>query len=1336
MSGQHARAVKGSAKPAATHALPSRAATPDGVSNQALQRQFHPRDAMPHPRYAIGRADTPAGDTASGVALSGSAASAAPGGQGPGHALDASSLAFMEPRFGRNLGGVRIHTDPTAARAAKMLSADAFAVGADIHFAEGRYRPDTVQGRRLLAHELTHTVQQGGGTGGTGAIAQSSGPMGHPRDPSERIADAVGERIAAGSGAADLLASEGLTALPQVPQRQPSDDDPDDPDHPPQPQPPSTPDGLLLAPLHKQFDPVFETEGMGVFFGTWDPTTFLVPLDTSRADVAYRLYGDDTHVGGFDIVAPGRVRMRSFDGVSDDVMTPMRQAINDQLNQDVRSVIEILCQRIIWGADEQTLLDTTIRWGSRSGITDADNKTFFDRYLDLLASRTLTEIGLFSDTKRTALDWLLIESGEKSPQIYRLIGKASTRPAISARTGDVLPEDTPEQGQLAVGTAVGVFVIRRGEDHIGFSAPQETSNIVVRTQLVDESTPQQAEIALRSSPDRGPRVVIPARNGRSYGYGVKFSGSSFFEEGYEEHEGGAHLLNYHWIYPSTVFIAGGEFQADFPQGGTAEHQQRSEILANALAIGGEALRGLDFDVLSTATSEQRLAILTPLVPERGTPPPEDVSLIARVLYSTPSAEFPRLERTLSTNGLIDRLAQMWSPHGELAVIGRIFTVKALSSMQVPGETLEDLPEFNVGYDEDGFYHYAVTTSGQVASRALSANDFGTTGQVGLGHERAAPGETTTPLDRSALTLQPTIMRGGSVIMTFVRGLRQTLIEDDGPPKGPYLPTQVVRVTTLGEGGGTRVVTALEAAGMLALTESAFMEQTVKPTVRFGMYQLAFLGLARAFGPVLAESLTSGAGIRATAGAVGEAALAQTGRSALLSAAMIASMDAVEQNRPTLDKTPEGRAFLEVFDAAMTIWIAHDVARILESLPRLIAATDRAIGAMRDLSESLLPFRDELEALRRASARWTGLDAEARVLAGGPAEIAVGGEPPQKFLALLREARGEVAAERLIGRLGAAGRATQREASAIFDNLGRLAGADERAATARLAIATRAAQLQPEASDAFLRGVNQLTRSGRSVASLCNFLTAAAGARTPNVFLAEVQKLAARPGVSDEALAVLGGKAAKGANVLDLAWLNRTSISDEALDFLARDDRTPWDLYRRTALDPAAASNMVPFRSAARGAAAEIVAEPEAQRLGSSVRRQVRMGSREIDFELIVKGQKRAFEVKGWRVETWDEALDAAVQRLNKKGLSDAQRDAVRKIDSMVSQLQEAQKTTGRPPFLGITDALYADEARMANLRRVLRANGLQGTQFVPLSEQRIRVVAATTIGQSLGIPLP
>ena len=68
----------------------------------------------------------------------------------------------MEATFGTDLGHVRIHTDQRAARAARMMEANAFTVGPHIAFAPGRYQPGTSGGDRLLAHELTHVMQQQG----------------------------------------------------------------------------------------------------------------------------------------------------------------------------------------------------------------------------------------------------------------------------------------------------------------------------------------------------------------------------------------------------------------------------------------------------------------------------------------------------------------------------------------------------------------------------------------------------------------------------------------------------------------------------------------------------------------------------------------------------------------------------------------------------------------------------------------------------------------------------------------------------------------------------------------------------------------------------------------------------------------------------------------------------------------------------------------------------------------------------------------------------------------------------------------------------------------------
>lgn len=81
---------------------------------------------------------------------------------GIGQPLDAATRRFMEARFGHDFSQVRIHADRTAAHSARAVAARAYTVGADLVFAEGQFAPTTSEGRRLLAHELAHVVQQDG----------------------------------------------------------------------------------------------------------------------------------------------------------------------------------------------------------------------------------------------------------------------------------------------------------------------------------------------------------------------------------------------------------------------------------------------------------------------------------------------------------------------------------------------------------------------------------------------------------------------------------------------------------------------------------------------------------------------------------------------------------------------------------------------------------------------------------------------------------------------------------------------------------------------------------------------------------------------------------------------------------------------------------------------------------------------------------------------------------------------------------------------------------------------------------------------------------------------
>lgn len=80
----------------------------------------------------------------------------------PGQPLDATTRAFMEPRFGSDFSHVRIHSNEVAGRSAQEVNAQAYTVGKGIVFGSGRFAPETPEGRHLLSHELTHVIQQSG----------------------------------------------------------------------------------------------------------------------------------------------------------------------------------------------------------------------------------------------------------------------------------------------------------------------------------------------------------------------------------------------------------------------------------------------------------------------------------------------------------------------------------------------------------------------------------------------------------------------------------------------------------------------------------------------------------------------------------------------------------------------------------------------------------------------------------------------------------------------------------------------------------------------------------------------------------------------------------------------------------------------------------------------------------------------------------------------------------------------------------------------------------------------------------------------------------------------
>jgi hypothetical protein len=115
-------------------------------------------------------------------------------GSGGGVPLDQPTRNFIEEGLGHDFGDVRVHTDAKATESAKSLNAQAYTVGTDVVFQGDKYTPESSDGKRVLAHELTHVVQQKSGpvdgTPAAGGISVSD-----PSDRFEQAAGANAERV-------------------------------------------------------------------------------------------------------------------------------------------------------------------------------------------------------------------------------------------------------------------------------------------------------------------------------------------------------------------------------------------------------------------------------------------------------------------------------------------------------------------------------------------------------------------------------------------------------------------------------------------------------------------------------------------------------------------------------------------------------------------------------------------------------------------------------------------------------------------------------------------------------------------------------------------------------------------------------------------------------------------------------------------------------------------------------------------------------------------------------------------------------------------------------------
>jgi hypothetical protein len=242
-------------------------------------------------------------------------------------------------------------------------------------------------------------------------------------------------------------------------------------------------------------------------------------------------------------------------------------------------------------------------------------------------------------------------------------------------------------------------------------------------------------------------------------------------------------------------------------------------------------------------------------------------------------------------------------------------------------------------------------------------------------------------------------------------------------------------------------------------------------------------------------------------------------------------------------------------------------------------------------------------------------------------------------------------------------------------------------------------------------------------------------KDPVGFLKDAEWLVRHPGLDAEALSVLAQKAATLS--VDLGWLRSTTLAPDDFNFLARDKKTAWKLFKRAAEEPGIRKRQLEARALLRGIAGEMVTERAAQQLFPGYRltgRQVVLeGGTIIDFELIaVDGSiYHAVEVKGWTGDTWRRALKAWDASQNAAAKLEAeQKRLVAQLQAAIKQLNAAAMAPRGRPFLTASDKL--SEPTYGKLQKFLQDNA-PGTHLKLVNEAEM---LATTKRLRAALNLP
>ena len=1163
---------------------------------------------------------------------------------GNGSLLPEYVRSKVEPVLGRDLGHVKVHSDHDANQAAQSINAKAFTHGSNIFLGNGQ-SPSDVQ---LMAHESTHTIQQG--------------------ETERRIQrdEEFGEHNRSGASAA-LPSNATLGVDPDNPITETGIDEDES--------------SLLKTKVDEDFTLIINTD---------EPHLFKVPGDISREGIAKKLTDNEKNIYSFDYVAtdlvgtingiPQRaVKMRDYSLLTSPNYTFMRKWMDSELDKAVKWTISKLKERSISDSDEWKLVSKCLEWSRYYKIKDANGVQYFDKYLNRLAGRNLSQPHWYTltitETTKDALDWLLDETAEKSEQIRKAM---ELRSDVWTTYYDYKKTDKmPGSGMLRNGSVVGRFYWTDNNSGV---------QIRIAFPISESDNFGFAEKIARNVPYTGHKVVIPGDDKKYYGYAVVLPLLDPLVTAPEADKGG----HFYWYYPDTIFIREKGFRADVESKDTDDKQQNRDILTAYLQKAIDENKpsliiGLDYPVLKTATFKERLQIFDLVLDGSESKTDNGADLLGRLIMTTPNEEFMALERHLSTSGLIDKLLSFGQTSQRL--IGHAFTQKTIMVVPFGVDSLINMPSFKYGKKGRNDYYSNVVDVQDEQTNLVDPTKWDPKTSPKLGSEPAQGNETPGPINRSTIRFTPEEVHG--YFPSASKGIQTK----------SFLPTELVRIDFIGGQGDSRVVTALELALICRTKDLAYdmLFNGIVKVAELWALRGAGVGIGRAFGPAIMKGLTAG-GLRSALAAAAAHAGTAAGKAALKTffaeLLILGSNAVVNEYRDELRKSAAGKTFLAIFDVAMLALAARDIYRLSKSgILQEVAKKGRlaAAGLVKGAKQKLLNALDDLDALEIAAKEslQKGFVREAAVAGGFKIRLAAGKE--ESFKSIFYSARAKLASERVLTGLSGT---TKTTAKSLFTRLENLAQGNKEVAKAYSAVARKAESLTPSSAKAFFDDINQVLAAKPSMTTeLSGFLRASARLTNPSVFLQDVKWLLNLNGISKETISVLSKKSA--AKSVDLAWLRKTNITKDMnyLNTLASDPMTPWRLFRRAATSKGYWSTLW-ARVKIRGISGEIASESALARSlpGHSIQgTQVRMGNSIIDYSVKAGKLTKGVEVKGWTKKVWERALGVFKKRAkNLIPLTEKEKNIIKKMDHMIKQLKDIRATTGQKPILSVSDVVTGD----------------------------------------------